>query len=120
MSGLNPSLPLDFKHPFTGEELRDGGIKLAADHADAMEPNWSEEAFKALKSFILGRRDEFMAEDVRKYARAIGVKEPANLRAWGAIFVRASKKEKIIRQVGFAHVKNPNAHCANAAMWIAA
>lgn len=101
---------------FSGEELRDKGIQQAVDHANRVEPKWSEMAYSYLKIYILiPHHTEFMAEDVRKYGKHY-IPEPPSNRAWGAIFVRAAK-EGLIRRKGFRNVKNAKAHCTPATVW---
>lgn len=99
-----------------GRQNRDKGIKRAVDHADKEHNNWREAAYQILVEFVNKSTDGFLCEDIRKYAVDKGFPEPPHNRAWGAIIAKASK-ENIIKQVGFAKVKNAKANCANVALW---
>jgi len=101
-------------------DLKNAGINAAIIHADHVHEDWSETAYELLKQFIRSGRGKFMCEDVRSYAKAYGLPEAPHNRAWGAVIQRASRKEKIIVHAGYAQVKNPKAHCANASLWMAA
>jgi hypothetical protein len=105
---------------FSGAELKKGGISVAIDHANLKHDGWSNEAYKALKSFLNTHKNSFMCEEVRKFAHFdLGLVQPPSSRAWGGIFQRAVR-EKIIKHVGFGQVTNPKAHKANASLWMAA
>lgn len=86
----------------------------AVDHANHHIENWSEKAYLFLLSYI-ENVGEFMAEDVRKASEGI-IAQPPNLRAWGAILVRAAKAG-IIKRTGFGTVTNVNAHRCFASKW---
>lgn len=103
---------------FSGKELKQSGMKLASDSANQVHEGWSEKAYAMLVQFVRSGRGEFMCEDVRHYAKAYGLPDAPNNRAWGSIIACASKKEKIIKHAGYAQVKNPRAHRANASLWI--
>jgi len=98
----------------TGEQLRDSGIEQAVSHADQVEPQWSEQAYQFLLSYIKNHA-EFMTEDVR--AASVGiVPEPPSKRAWGGVIVKAVKSG-LIHRAGFKNVKNPTSHCTPASVW---
>lgn len=109
---------LDLFNQPTGEQLRDQGISRSINKADREDKdyNWSGKAFEFLKRFIK-LNSKFMTEDIREAAKGY-VPDPPNQRAWGGVIVRA-KKEGLIKCIGIQSVKNPNAHCANANIWIA-
>lgn len=100
----------------SGVELRDRGIKQATDHADRVEPGWSDRAFEFMVRFLNQHSGPFMAEDVRSFAAIEDFELPPSNRAWGGVLVRA-KNKKLIRYLGTRQVRNPKAHCANAALW---
>lgn len=115
---------LDFtkpmKHPFTGSELRDGGIAVAIENANLKHDNWAEEAYLALMTYIKIHKQPFMCEEVRDFAHIeLGLPQPPHARAWGALIVRA-QKEKLIIHAGYGHTTNPKAHRTPASMWIGA
>ncbi|HYN54374.1 MAG TPA: hypothetical protein VES38_06690 [Methylotenera sp.] len=111
----NPSLNL-----FTSAELKQGGITVAIDHANLKHEGWGESAYQMLKRFIASFDGKFMCEQVRQFAEDNGLPKAPSSRAWGAIILRASKKDKLIKHVGFGQVTNPKAHHANASMWVRA
>lgn len=105
----------------TAAALRDAGIEAAADHADAVEPRWTDRAFDFAVDVLAararkGKNDPFMTEDVRKYAVARGFPEPPDARAWGAVMIRARRKGLIVR-VGTGDSKNPQAHLRPTNQW---
>lgn len=109
-------LPL---RPFTGEELRDGGIQVALDSASRVQEDWAERAYEILKSYIRTQVGAFMCEHVRAYAKQFtDLSEPPSARAWGGIIQRAAR-EKLIKCIGTKPVENARAHRANASLWVA-
>lgn len=100
---------------FSAEELRDSGIQRSVDTADSKIKHWSEQAFNFLVSFANTESGLFLIEDVRNASDGI-IPEPPSARAWGSIAVRAAKNG-IIKQRGYAQVKNKKAHCTPAAIW---
>lgn len=101
----------------TGRELRDIGIQKAVDHANEVEPKWSDQAYAFLVQFLRIHEGEFMTEMVRGYATANGLSVPPSKRAWGAIVVKAAKNNLIVKK-GYNQVTNPEAHMANAYIWV--
>ena len=98
---------------FTAEQLRDKGIKVAADHAEAVIPNWGEDAFEMLLQYP---SNTFMTEDVRRWAYNNGLPKPPNDMAWGSVIVKAAKEGTIIHQ-GYRKTSNPKAHGRPASVW---
>jgi hypothetical protein len=98
----------------TGKQTRDIGIKQAEDHANQVHDKWSDQAYKFALDY-LKFHPAMMGEDIRKVSEGF-IPHPPSLRAWGSIIVRL-RKEGLITQVGFNQVRNPKAHCANAACW---
>tara|TARA_R110001606_G_scaffold72484_1_gene166966 strand:+ start:245 stop:574 length:330 start_codon:yes stop_codon:yes gene_type:complete len=99
---------------FKGNELRDLGINKSFKNAEDKNKKWGSLAYSFLLQYIK-ENHTFMAEDVRVSSEGI-VPEPPSKRAWGAIFVMA-KKNKIIKSIGFANVRNPKAHRTPATLW---
>ena len=99
---------------FSGEHLRDTGIKISMDNADRKIEAWTDQAYNFLLKYTK-TNNEFMAEDVRNASHGIIPTPPSN-RAWGGIFVRAAKN-KIIQRKGFKNVTNSKAHCTPATLW---
>lgn len=108
----------------TSEELRDAGIKQSVTHADEVVESWSEKAFKLMKEYVfyiqtgfIDHKDrQFMAENFRLFCRLSQLPNPPSDRAFGAIIVK-SVKVGLIERVGYAQVRNKNAHCTPAAVW---
>lgn len=105
---------------FTGRELKQGGINVAAEHADQVHPGWQDEAFDALKIFLLWNNSPFMCETFRAFAESeCDLPPPPNARAYGAVMQRG-KREGLIEHAGIRQVSNPRAHMANASQWVKA
>jgi|TARA_B100001964_G_C14031867_1_gene508649 hypothetical protein len=92
---------------------RDIGIKQSLDNANEKEPFWSEEALEYLKRYP---HVSFMAEQVRVWAYANGLRLPPHNRAWGGVINKASKAGLIIHS-GYSNVTNPKAHSTPASVW---
>lgn len=104
---------------FTGRELKQGGINVAADHAEQVHPGWQDKAIQNLKVFLLWNKSPFLCETFRVFAeQECQLSTPPNLRAYGAVMQRA-KREGMIEHAGYTQVKNPRAHAANASLWCA-
>lgn len=103
---------------FSGESLKEKGMRQALQHADKVEHRWSEKAYQVLLDFLshLPEDRKFMTEQFRKYAYENGLPAPPSERAHGSVIRRAAIEGKIIR-VGFGQVTNPKAHCANSSVW---
>ena len=109
---MNTQMQLDF----SGRALRDLGMQRASSAAERKIPGWGDRAFGYLLEFVARTPKKFAAEDIREFAHERGLECPPSLRAWGGVLLAAAKRG-IIRRVGFAPVRNPRAHCANAAIW---
>lgn len=104
---------------FEAEKARDIGIQRAVDHANKETPSWSDRAVELFLAYCQENKGaNFMTEDVRWYAEALGLPEPPDKRAWGAIAVMA-KRRGLIRSNGYAPQKAVNAHCAPKTVWVA-
>ena len=78
-------------------------IGLAADRADREESGWSGQALGLLMVFAAKAKragEDFTSEQVRAYADERGLTAPSDGRAWGSVFLRASRAG-IIEHVGF-------------------
>jgi hypothetical protein len=107
---------LSLIEPATGPQLRDKGIRKAVTKAEAINPSWSDLAYDFLRSYIQTHH-RFLTEDIRTAAERAGIVSPASKRVWGSLILRAVR-EGIIRADGYAQVSNPQAHCANARIWV--
>ena len=99
-------------------EARDAGIEMAATHANALEPRWTDRAYVALVAYCRFNRDKrFSSEDVRDYAHnTCGLPEPAHRRAWGSIFQRAARVG-LIQKVGITESRAAHCHCSHVGQW---
>jgi hypothetical protein len=98
---------------FNGEQLRDKGMKVAADHAEAVILNWGKDAFDMLLEYP---STTFMTEDLRFWAYNNGLPKPPNEKAWGSIIIKAVRAGVITHQ-GYRKVNNPQAHARPASVW---
>lgn len=93
------------------------GMARAAARADRNAPNWTQDAFAALRLFLDEKPGEFMSEDVRSFAeRTMGLIPAPDPRAWGSVMRRASNQGLVI-QVAFRPSSNPQAHTRPTAVW---
>lgn len=97
---------------------RDKGMAVAEDHANAVVPGWSEKAFRIFQEWLSGwpAGYKFTIEQFRQIAMIRGLEDPPHNRAFGSLAVKA-KTMGLIKTNGTVKVKNPKAHCANAAQW---
>lgn len=97
---------------------KDAGIQTAVDHADRVEPGWSERAYKFLIEWLSKKPSgfKFQAEEVREAAKGV-VPEPPSARSYGAIILRAKKYGHIV-SIGMKPTKSPTAHRCFASVWV--
>lgn len=100
--------------PFTGEQLKRQGMKIASESAEEKEPGWNEKAYKFLIEYIK-THEKFLAEDIRWASVGI-VPEPPSRRAWGSIIVRAAR-EGYIERIGYTTTNSPKSHKTPASLW---
>lgn len=102
---------------FDLREARDDGIRRAADHADAVIPQWSERAFAMLLLFLKANRRPFITPEVREWSTENGLPEPPTAYAWGAVLVRARKSGLIIK-AGATTYGNKTMHLQTVNRWV--
>lgn len=80
---------------------RDAGMQSSAEHAEEVMPGWQDRALEELRGFANGYGSQcpFTMEEWRMSAEAFGLPQPAELRAYGALTVRAIR-EGIIEKTG--------------------
>lgn len=82
-------LPIDF----TAERAaREEGKRRALERADRDSPGWGELAFAYLRLYASRNAGLFTGEQVTQASKVYGLIQPANLRAWGAIYTRAQRE----------------------------
>jgi hypothetical protein len=102
----------------SAEALRDAGIKKAVDHANETfpDPEWSKQAYSFLLNFLtVHDNQEFTSEQIRIQADGI-VPEPPDPRAWGGVFIRASKSGLIVA-CGWSIGKRKECHMGPKRLW---
>ena len=99
-------------------ELRNDGAARAAEHADRTIPTWAERATLAVHVYLVREiAQEFTGEDVRVWASEhMGVPEPPDRRAWGAVMMRIAREGKI-RRIGYQPHKDPSRHNGISTVW---
>ena len=95
------------------------GAETAASHADRVLEDWTDRAYQ----FLIDSRNEyvlrgmtFMTEDIRIAAEQAGLPPPPDRRAWGAVVLRA-RKRNVIHVAGFAPVKDRRSHGGPKYVW---
>ena len=99
--------------------LRDAGMEMAANHADAVVDGWSDRAYAFLVDYVGANKSRrFMAEDVRVAAEETGFPIPPDNLAWGAVVARAARK-KLIKRIGYGPQASATCHCSPKSIWVA-
>lgn len=88
-------------------EARDDGIKRALDHADAVEPKWSERAGLYVRGWLQTHGDPFLMEEVVEAAKREGFPAPPDSRSWGGV-IRSLAKDKAVLKVGAREARTSN------------
>ena len=104
---------------FEARRDRDVAIKVAIDHANDVEPRWSDRALVYLEQYILLFGEPFRCEQVREWATDNGLSEPPTTRAWGGVIAGAAKRG-IIRRVGYTNSickDQVNTHMSVVSLW---
>lgn len=92
---------------------RDHGMSISEIKANNDSPEWSNNAVRVVRSYILSfdqvlKGEKFLIEDVREWGEFHGfIEAPANGRAWGAI-ARRCAREGLIRQDGYLPARSSN------------
>lgn len=114
---MNEQTAINFDTPADASErlrLTEDGIKRAVDHANLVQPDWSDDAY----NFLLGyaeRHETLTCEQVR-IAAAGTVSQPPRNQAWGGPVRRAAKAGLLAKQ-GYAHAKDPKVHMSPVMVW---
>lgn len=87
---------------------RDDAIEQVVNHADELDPCWSDRAYSALELYCKKVAEPFIIEDVRAWAEGLWlISPPHDSRAWGAVIRRAAANGTV-RKVGYAPAKSSN------------
>lgn len=92
------------------------GMRQAITHADREKELWSMMANDCFFMFIRNVEGAFLVEDIRRYAKKLGLPDPPSNRAWGAIIKKEAKAGTVVFK-GYAKTSNPKAHRTPAALW---
>lgn len=101
-----PAIELDAEE---GRRRRDEAMALAEEHA---EPSWNETAYEAVR-FLALRMEEFTTDDVW----ALGLVQPREPRALGAVMSRAVKARLIERTNRVLESARPECHRNPKRVW---
>jgi hypothetical protein len=103
--------------PDEGAKARDQGMKIASDHANAANEDWTRRAYQALMRFKLYGNREFTAEDARDWCeRNTMLPKPPDPRAWGGV-IAIALKNGMIERLGYVPAKMKHAHCCPKSLW---
>ena len=100
----------------SAESLAAEGIARSAEHAEAVREGWGDDAYGYLERYVAVTPDEFLGEELKRWAYDNGLDEPVNESAWGSVIRRASRA-KLIEFVGFAKSKNASRHGTPGRLW---
>ena len=92
------------------------GMTAAAANAERDTEGWNQMAVESFVRYVMDVKHPFMTEDVRCFAEALGMPEPPDKRAWGAIAMKA-KRAGLIVSLGYAPQQSVNAHKAPKTLW---
>jgi hypothetical protein len=99
------------------EQNRDKGIARAVNHAEAIMGDWFDKASVMMLLFMKQNPGKaFMAEQVRAWAEDCGMPKPPDNRAWGGVFISASKAN-VIRSIGYKRQESATCHCSPKNVW---
>jgi hypothetical protein len=105
----------DLFDPPSGSDGRDDGMRRAIEHADLVEPRWSDRAYRLFVEFARSHR-QFMTEAARQAAEEAGFALPPDKRAWGAVAMKAAKAG-VVTSLGYTEASDPKVHCNPATLW---
>lgn len=92
---------------------RDIGMTRAGDAAERNECGWSDRAYQWICRYAR-ENQQFISEDCTSAAAAVGLVSPADSRAWGGPFKKASRNGIIVR-TGFGVSKRR--HLSPTPLW---
>jgi hypothetical protein len=92
---------------------RDLGIERAATHANQVVAAWVDMAVDSLRVYSR-THEEFLTEDVREIAYALGLPQPPDGRAWGQV-MRRGQREGVVERCGYAPAHSSN--CSPKVKW---
>lgn len=84
---------------FTARAERDAAMQQAVDHADAVEPSWSEQAQDWVRKYVAVNKSPFVCDELRIWAEERGCPAPVSGPAWGSVMAKSARLG-IIAKVG--------------------
>ena len=88
-------------------ERKQAGMQQAADHANAVESEWTGQALGMLTAFAAEVGRPFLIEEARAWAEQHGCPLPPTSKAWGPVAKNAERKGRI-RKCGAAPANSSN------------
>jgi len=110
---MTPQPELDFTQ--NAMQIRDAGIKTAADRAEHDSPGWKEDVYRAFKRFLLSVNQPFQMADFKKWYTG---PVPEKGQAFGFITVKAKREGLIIHAGRMEPSKEPQSHCRPVNVWV--
>lgn len=100
---------------FTGQQLKQAGIKLASESTEDKHPGWHEIIMQALRKYLQAHppAHEFRCEEFRKWCEEYGYPQPSHKRAFSSIMTMAMKAGIIKKLPGMDKSSDPASHHAN-------
>lgn len=95
---------------------RDAGIDLATDHAEAVDPGWTDRAVALLDVYADLRPSGFTTLELRTWAREVYGFVGVTNWAWGGVLTRAQKLG-LVKQVGARAVGDSTSHLKLSPVW---
>lgn len=77
------------------------GMRRAVEHANRVEPEWSDTALRFLNWYAQGAGKSFLVEEVVMKANQYSMAKPPTTKAWGAVVRKAAKQGWLVKD-GFA------------------
>ncbi len=96
------------------EAAKAEGIETVASGTDPWWRSCAERGIRELAAESFRTGQPFQSWDV---GQRFGIPDPAEPRAWGALFL-AAKNAGLIRHVAFARSKKATSHCAPVSEWV--
>ena len=88
-------------------DRKQAGMQQAADHANAVESGWTDQALGMLTAYAAEVGRPFLIEEARAWAEQHGLPVIAQNKAWGPVAKTAERKGRI-RKCGAAPANSSN------------
>lgn len=103
---------------YESRQNRDAGIQKAVEHANQVNPEWSDKAYEMFVDWLKGWPSTFtfLMEDFRKVAQIRGLPDPPSARSFGGVALKA-KFAGLIKSNGLKPTTSVTAHRCYANEW---